>query len=49
MPECDHCGAHVSDQFERVFADADGRLRACPACSSTAGIAETARERAPEL
>lgn len=49
MPECDHCGAHVSDQFEHVFADPDGRLRACPACSSTAGIAETARERAPEL
>lgn len=46
MPDCDHCGAHVSDRFERVFADEQGRLRACPSCTANAGIAETARQRA---
>ncbi len=45
MPECDHCGAHVSRRFARVFADEQGRIRACPDCSANAGIAEAARER----
>ena len=48
MPTCHHCGAHVSDQFARVFADESGRVHACPSCSANAGIAEVARERAPE-
>ena len=46
MPTCDHCGAHVSEQFARVFADGSGRLFACPHCAANAGIAEVARERA---
>jgi len=46
MPECDHCGGHVSDRFARVFADARGRILACPNCSANAGIAEVSRERA---
>ncbi len=46
MPNCDHCGAHVSERFARVFADEYGYIRACPACSANAGIAEVARERA---
>ena len=46
MPDCDHCGGHVSDRFRRVFADEYGRLFACPGCSANAGIAEVARERA---
>jgi hypothetical protein len=46
MPECNHCGAHVSDRFARVFADEYGRIHACPSCSANAGIAEVARERA---
>jgi hypothetical protein len=46
MPTCDHCDAHVSDRFARVFADERGRLLACPSCSANAGIAEVARERA---
>ncbi|PSP44510.1 MAG: hypothetical protein BRD21_10820 [Halobacteriales archaeon SW_8_66_22] len=46
MPRCDHCGAHVSDRFARVFADKVGRIRACPSCSANAGIAEVAKERA---
>jgi hypothetical protein len=46
MPECDHCGEHVSERFERVFADEYGQLFACPGCSANAGIAEAARYRA---
>lgn len=46
MPTCDHCGAHVSERFARVFADENGQVRACPACSANAGIAEVARDRA---
>ncbi|MFB6195979.1 MAG: hypothetical protein ABEI80_07385 [Haloplanus sp.] len=45
MARCDHCGSHVSERFERVFADASGRLRACPSCSANAGIAEVSRRR----
>ncbi|WP_438267628.1 DUF7563 family protein [Halorussus aquaticus] len=48
MPKCDHCGAHVSERFERVFADEDGRVHACVSCSANAGIAEVARQRARE-
>ena len=46
MPTCDHCKAHVSERFARVFADESGRLRACPNCSANAGIAEVAQRRA---
>ena len=46
MPTCDHCSEHVSEGFARVFADDDGRLRACPNCAANAGIAEVARLRA---
>ncbi|WP_438267374.1 DUF7563 family protein [Haladaptatus halobius] len=46
MPNCDHCSAHVSERFARVFADEHGHIRACPACSANAGIAEVARQRA---
>jgi hypothetical protein len=48
MPKCDHCGTHVSDQFVRVFGDEFGQVHACPNCSANAGIAEVARQRAPE-
>ncbi|WP_168927074.1 DUF7563 family protein [Natronorubrum aibiense] len=46
MPKCDHCGAHVSERFARVFADQNGEVRACVSCSANAGIAEAAKERA---
>jgi hypothetical protein len=46
MPTCDHCDAHVSERFARVFTDEHGELRACPNCSANAGIAEVSRERA---
>ena len=45
MPVCDHCGAHVSERFARVFGDEQGQVRACPSCSANAGIAEVAKER----
>ncbi|MFB6122097.1 MAG: hypothetical protein ABEJ78_01380 [Haloferacaceae archaeon] len=45
MARCNHCEAHVSERFVRVFADADGRLHACPNCSANAGIAEVSRQR----
>ena len=45
MPECDHCGGHVSERFARVFANEAGQLLACPSCSANAGIAEAARRR----
>jgi len=45
MPRCDHCDAHVSERFARVFADGRGRIHACPNCSANAGIAEVSRER----
>ena len=45
MPECNHCGAHVSKRFARVFADEGGQIRACPSCSANAGIAEVVRQR----
>lgn len=48
MPRCDHCDAHVSDDFARVFQDEDGRLLACPNCSANVGIAEVSKDRAPE-
>lgn len=33
MPECDECGAHVSDDFQRVFSEPGSDvLRACPSC-----------------
>ncbi|MFC4540854.1 hypothetical protein ACFO5R_02790 [Halosolutus amylolyticus] len=46
MPTCDHCGAHVSERFARVFADERGNILACTSCSANAGIAEVAKERA---
>lgn len=49
MPKCDHCGAHVSERFARVFADERGQLLACPSCSANAGIAEVSRQRARDV
>ncbi len=46
MPECNHCGAHVSERFARVFGDERGIIHACPSCSANAGIAEVAKQRA---
>ena len=46
MPTCDHCGAHISERFARVFADDSGDVLACPSCSANAGIAEVALQRA---
>ena len=48
MPECNHCGEHVSEQFARVFENEHGKLLACTACAANAGIAEVARRRIQE-
>ncbi|WP_449405241.1 DUF7563 family protein [Halorubrum alkaliphilum] len=45
MPECTHCGGHVSQRFVTVFGLDGGDVVACPACSSQANIAETIRNR----
>ena len=45
MPNCNHCDAFVSREFERVFADERGRILACPNCSANAGIAQVLIER----
>ena len=31
-PECDNCGATVSDRFVRVFSPDGQSVRACPRC-----------------
>jgi len=33
-PECGFCGSHVSDDFRRVFGDADGDVHRCLSCDS---------------
>ncbi|MHB9287724.1 hypothetical protein ACKVMT_11890 [Halobacteriales archaeon Cl-PHB] len=45
MPACNNCGEHVTERFVRVFADAEGKVLACPACAANAGIATAVRER----
>ncbi len=46
MPRCNHCDAHVSENFARVFANEDGHLHACPNCAANVGIAEVSKDRA---
>ncbi|MFD1512858.1 DUF7563 family protein [Halomarina rubra] len=45
MPTCDHCDAHISEQFRAVFADERGEVLACPNCSANSGIADESRRR----
>lgn len=33
--QCKNCGAHVSDNFIRVFAGNDNVAHACPECSTS--------------
>ncbi|ADB60848.1 hypothetical protein Htur_1964 [Haloterrigena turkmenica DSM 5511] len=35
---CEHCGAHVSDQFCRVFGDNRNRAHRCGACDTYARL-----------
>ncbi|MCU4799786.1 hypothetical protein OB920_05325 [Halobacteria archaeon HArc-gm2] len=32
--QCQHCGAHVSRDFRRVYGDQDDTVHRCPACDS---------------
>lgn len=45
MAKCANCDSHVSDDFHRVFADDEGKVRACPECAPQAGIAEESMDR----
>ena len=33
-PECQHCGAHVSERYARVYGDEDGVVHRCLHCES---------------
>jgi len=33
-PDCGYCGSHISDDFRRVFGDADGEVHRCLSCDS---------------
>jgi hypothetical protein len=46
MPDCDHCGGHVSDRFARVFADEFGTVHACPSCAPTESLGRVIHQRA---
>jgi len=37
-PECQNCGAHVSERFARVMGDEDGTVHACPRCDSAGAL-----------
>lgn len=45
MPKCENCGNHISKDFQRVFADDEEEVRACPECAAQAGIAEESMNR----
>lgn len=32
MAECQRCGSHVSEDFERVFGDNNDEVHGCPDC-----------------
>ena len=38
MAECQNCGGHVTDRFERVFGTNDGDVFGCRSCMSTTAI-----------
>jgi len=43
MPGCDGCGAHVSTEYARVFADAHGVVPRCPRCGPSGNTVPTER------
>lgn len=48
MPECDHCGATVSQAFHRLY-EVDGKLVACHECGVKSSLTRTIYERHEEL
>ncbi|WP_455550786.1 DUF7563 family protein [Haloarcula laminariae] len=44
MPECTHCGGHVSRQLIDVFGDKHSRVYACSDCAANANIVETTKK-----
>jgi hypothetical protein len=47
MPECESCGAHISEKYARVCGDNDDRVSACPNCPGTCGGDWHLRDTAP--
>lgn len=39
---CQDCGAHVSDDYGRVYGKNDGSVEACPNCAANADIKDGA-------
>ena len=37
---CEHCGAHVSTDFRRVYGDDDDRAHRCPECDTFRRLSE---------
>lgn len=46
---CQHCGAHVTPGFRRVFAGRDGLVHACPACCTTSDLSARAAGKEPRI
>jgi hypothetical protein len=38
MTSCENCGAHVTDNFARVFGDKDGTVHACMECEGATAV-----------
>lgn len=48
MPNCDNCGAFVTPDFHRVFADNEGTLHGCHECTPNAGSKHPDKVEAPK-
>ena len=40
MPECDNCGAFVTEAFARVFGDNSDNVQGCIECCDRTGVRE---------
>ncbi|MHC3439176.1 DUF7563 family protein [Natrialbaceae archaeon A-gly3] len=38
MPECQQCGAHVTNRFRRVFGNNDGDVYGCRECMKSTDL-----------
>lgn len=44
MPECQHCGSHVSNDFVRVFGNSNGVVHGCIECGTKSRMAEVHKD-----
>lgn len=51
MPSCRNCGAHVTDQFARVFGDNEDIVHTCMGCGTTSklGVQPNAAQTGSEV